>query len=130
MLPVSFPKQLCSDRLTRTLGQSVAAQLAQSLDLNTLHALARTCRQFRMILLYYHRQLVNQTLRCTNDSDLPYVRDGLRNSKLPRSPPMVMFGMVCLTSGKAATCARDLVSECRRCGITVCRVRIQVAVFI
>ncbi|KZF19002.1 hypothetical protein L228DRAFT_271629 [Xylona heveae TC161] len=45
----------------------IVSQITYSLDLNTLHALAQTCRQFRANLLQFRRQLVTQTLRCENE---------------------------------------------------------------
>ncbi|KAF1812129.1 hypothetical protein P152DRAFT_380009, partial [Eremomyces bilateralis CBS 781.70] len=77
------------------------SQLATFVDLNTLDALSRTCRQFRVNLLQFRPQLMAQSLRCFNNRpDSPHAR---------------------LTSGKVGQCAIDQVGECRRCGIIVCR---------
>ncbi|WEW60436.1 hypothetical protein PRK78_005922 [Emydomyces testavorans] len=46
----------------------VVKQLARCVDLNTLHALSRTCHQFREILLASRYQLMQETLRCRHDS--------------------------------------------------------------
>ncbi len=93
-----------------------------SIDLNTLDNLSRTCRQIRGDLLQYRKMLLVSTMHCTNEH-LPvdpsqvlryraragnwfYMEDAGRSSY----------------SGKSGQCARDLVSECRRCGTIVCRV--------
>ena len=39
------------------------------LDLNTLHDLSRTCRQFRANLLEYRHQLIRHTLHCCHEDD-------------------------------------------------------------
>ncbi|KAI9780671.1 MAG: hypothetical protein M1839_006612 [Geoglossum umbratile] len=73
----------------------IISQIVRDLDLNDLHALALTCRQFRANLLPFRRRLVTQSLRCAVEVD-----------------------------GEARRkwrCARDLVAECRRCGKVVCR---------
>ncbi|KAI9711374.1 MAG: hypothetical protein M1812_007223 [Candelaria pacifica] len=61
----------------------VVIQLAQSLDLNTLHALSITCRQFRANLLPFRRQLVTQTLRCVNESARGFEISKVRSSEGP-----------------------------------------------
>lgn len=81
----------------------IVKQLASQLDLNTLHDLSRTCRQFRANLLDFCRQLVHHTLRCHNEHGIASPDPGR------------------LTSGRVATCARDMVADCQRCGIVVCR---------
>ncbi|KAF2748281.1 hypothetical protein M011DRAFT_466688 [Sporormia fimetaria CBS 119925] len=69
-----------------------------------LDTLSKTCRQFRANLLEYRNQLIKNTLRCVFE-DQPFVA---QNSYR-------------LTNGKFARCARDMVRECRRCSIAVCR---------
>lgn len=115
MLPVGLP---FTDPFLPTDGSpnSIVVQLAQSLDLNSLHALSRTCRQVRENLLQFNRQLVTRTLRCINEPGQ------LQTPKFSRHTTMDLFGMVCLTPRKVGACARDMVNECRRCGIPVCRV--------
>ena len=108
---------------------SVVSQLTQSLDLNTLHALSRTCRRFRVILLHFRDGLIHQTLRCTNDQDItsspssitrsPSRRQKILHNGLPfqdrhKSPSWY--------AGKTGPCARDMVSDCRLCGVIICRV--------
>ncbi|KAL8946815.1 MAG: hypothetical protein Q9222_006840 [Ikaeria aurantiellina] len=88
----------------------IVTQLTQYLDLNTLHALSRTCRQFRANLLQYRTRLVQQTLRCENES--PATLQWSNDYPIRRRP---------LVSGRVSPCARDLVSDCRRCGRVICR---------
>jgi len=98
-------------------------QLASSLDLNSLHALSRTCRQFKANLLQYRVQLVKLTLRCTNEKPLPPLGDEAADPQEHRH--YIMDSHVNrsgrIASGKVGACARDLVGDCRRCGRTVCR---------
>ena len=50
------------------VNHSIARSLASHLDLNDLHALSRTCRQFRANLIQYSAQLSSHSLRCTLDA--------------------------------------------------------------
>ncbi|KAJ9307777.1 hypothetical protein DTO217A2_2781 [Paecilomyces variotii] len=106
----------------------IVKEIAKSVDLNTLHALSRTCRQFRVNLLPYRDQLIKQTLRCENEyietlsdmlGDGAVLPDNLKNILRLLSRDTVDLGK--LTSGKVGRCARDMVSECRRCSRVVCR---------
>ncbi|KFY20942.1 hypothetical protein V491_03294, partial [Pseudogymnoascus sp. VKM F-3775] len=45
-----------------------ATLITSHIDLNTLDSLARTCRQIRENLLQFRSQLINRTLRCSNDA--------------------------------------------------------------
>lgn len=103
----------------------VVSLLAQSLDLNSLHDLSRTCRQVRANLLQYRRQLISQTLRCENEDVEPGPRlaNSLRDlhQNWNTSGPNGVHATK-ITSGKIGTCARDMVGECRRCSKIVCRV--------
>ncbi|RHZ48948.1 uncharacterized protein CDV56_101133 [Aspergillus thermomutatus] len=45
----------------------IVKEIARQVDLNTLYALSRTCRQFYANLAPYRHQLVKQTLRCENE---------------------------------------------------------------
>lgn len=95
-------------------------QLAHKVDLNTLDALSRTCRQIRVNLLQYRNRLVQQTLRCENE-----FRDAnSAESEKPGQKWHILGEAGHLVSGKVSMCARDLVSDCRRCGRIVCRVRL------
>ncbi|KAE8145357.1 hypothetical protein BDV25DRAFT_164876 [Aspergillus avenaceus] len=106
----------------------IVKEIARCVDLNTLHALSRTCRQFHANLMPYRHQLIKQTLRCENEyvetlSDLLH-----GGAAIPESVKSVIqllnqearrSGR--LTAGKVAKCARDMVAECRRCSKVVCR---------
>ncbi|KAF9729548.1 hypothetical protein PMIN06_009714 [Paraphaeosphaeria minitans] len=89
----------------------IVRQLARQLDLNSLHHLSRTCRQFRANLLEYRDQLVRQTLRCDADGEDDH----------GTAPRRAGTRMLTLTSGRVARCARDMVAECQRCAAVVCR---------
>ena len=89
-------------------------QLAGQLDLNSLHDLSRSCRQFRANLLEYRDQLVRHTLHCVNENGDGVVRSAVK------SPFQLM-------SGKVGRCARDMVGECQRCAAVVCRVYMAVS---
>ena len=117
------------EELILYLPSSVVSQLTKSLDLNTLHALSRTCRRFRVILLHFRDGLIHQTLRCINDQDItsssssitrsPSRRQKILHNGLPfqdrhESPPWF--------PSKTGPCARDMVSDCRLCGVIICRV--------
>ncbi|KAF2434727.1 hypothetical protein EJ08DRAFT_626818 [Tothia fuscella] len=97
----------------------IASSLACHLDLNTLHNLSRACRQFRANLLQYRTQLIAQSLRCSKEGLETNVRlaDGLRAASSAFRDNH--YGKI--TSGKVGRCARDMVSECRRCNKIVCR---------
>ncbi|KAI9735871.1 MAG: hypothetical protein M1834_001336 [Cirrosporium novae-zelandiae] len=102
----------------------IVVQLAHSLDLNTLHALSLTCRQFRANLLQFRAHLVTQTLRCQNeDGSAPPQELDLRNGLAgSRDIWQVNNGSnLRVLTGRGGTCARDMVQECRRCGAVVCR---------
>jgi hypothetical protein len=102
------------------LTDSIVRQLASQLDLNTLHDLARTCRQFRANLLEYRDQLIRHTLHCDNEDDAAGARLDARLQEArgsSRSAPQLTSGRVVM--GK---CARDMVAECQRCATVVCRV--------
>jgi hypothetical protein len=107
LLPVGTIRSRWPFALT---SQSFVAELGSLLDLNSLNNLSQTCRLVRDILLQNRHQLVRRSLRCVNDrSD-----DEPDQSDAGAHPGRV-------TNGRAA-CARDMVSECRRCNVVVCRV--------
>ena len=111
--------------LTRAMFNSIASQMTRSVDLNDLDALSRTCRQFRSNLLPFRTQLVKQTLRCGNEdasspmSDTRARRTTSNGARHLSGANAIANGR--LTSGRVGACARDMVSECRRCGRVVCR---------
>ncbi|PVI04966.1 hypothetical protein DM02DRAFT_555414 [Periconia macrospinosa] len=100
-----------------TASYSVVRQLASQLDLNSLHDLSRTCRQFRANLLEYRDQLIKHTLRCENeDADA----GALLGSRIMEARASFQSSRQ-LTSGRVGKCARDMVGECQRCARVVCR---------
>lgn len=109
---------------------SIITEIARSIDLNTLHALSRTCRQFHANIAPFGHQLAKQTLRCENEyietlSDL--LDSGFSIPDSVKSILMLLSQRASvnqgrLTRGKVGRCARDMVSECRRCSKVVCRV--------
>jgi hypothetical protein len=108
--------------------QSIVCELARHLDLNSLHNLSLTCRQVRANLQMFRDQLVTKTLRCTNEGDEHRVLRkqlsiGTGLSRLSISPDTTVLRRR-MTTGKLGKCARDMVSECRRCGVALCRVRL------
>lgn len=108
-------------RLTRSY--SIVSQLASLLDLNTLHDLSRTCRQFRANLLQYRTMLKTLTLRCDNETPslttgTDVEHDDLNDPNIYRTK----YASRRITSGKVGPCARDMVAECRKCSKIVCRV--------
>ncbi|ERF70719.1 hypothetical protein EPUS_05071 [Endocarpon pusillum Z07020] len=112
----------------------VVKSLSHHLDLNDLHSLSRTCRQFRCNLLQYHHQLLKQSLRCTHDSQ-PLLADILhQNASTSMTAAEITAVLEAIDfefetvdvdrkilTGKIGKCATDLVAECRRCGVVVCR---------
>ncbi len=96
--------------------------VASCIDLNTLDNLSRTCRQVRAGLLQYRKMLLASTLNCCNEA-LPV--DGEETLRYrARAGNWYYMEDTSRTSysGKSGECARDMVSECRRCGVAVCRV--------
>lgn len=113
------------------ISTSVVRELARYLDLNTLDALSRTCRQIRANLIPYSRQLVKRTLRCETQYNVilnELLREGvslsegtnLANQLINEDAPK--NGR--LRWGISGLCARDMVGECQRCSKIVCRVSI------
>lgn len=106
-------------------GSSIISEIARHLDLNSLHDLSRTCRQFRANLLQHRRQLIPQTLRCVSDTLPAWKPEGVLREEeddlwTTHGPAGIRIPR--MTSGRVGTCARDMVGECRRCGTVVCRV--------
>ncbi|KAL4788203.1 hypothetical protein BJX76DRAFT_316622 [Aspergillus varians] len=106
----------------------IAMEIGRSVDLNTLYALSRTCRQFYVNLAPYRQQLVKHTLRCENEY-IETLSDMLKSgTAIPDSVKTVIrllsrsaLSSGQLTSGKISKCARDMVGECRGCSKVVCR---------
>ncbi|KAI3536887.1 hypothetical protein CABS01_06024 [Colletotrichum abscissum] len=118
--PVPEPTPTFQSAATEAFGcYPIVMSIAEHIDLNTLDSLARTSRQVRQGLLQYRSILLSSTLHCSNEAvpvdpestfrfraragNWYYMEDG-RNY-----------------NGKSGSCARDLVTECRRCKTVVCR---------
>ncbi|TKA70094.1 hypothetical protein B0A55_08024 [Friedmanniomyces simplex] len=102
----------------------IVSQLASYLDLNSLHDLSRTCRQFRAHLLQYRAQLIEQSLTCANENSRPAARLGHAlhaSHQIWRAYGTNGVKVGRITSGKLGACARDLVGPCRRCSKIICR---------
>lgn len=111
---------------------SIVLALASQLDLNSLHDLSSTCRQFRANLLQFRSQLVKHSLRCVNEEQDfgNKLADRFRESQQiwgsnghPAPSTRRQSHTDRITSGRVGRCARDMVGECLRCGVIVCRVR-------
>lgn len=100
------------------------SQLACLLDLNSLHDLSRTCRQFRANLLQYRTMLKALTLRCANERPDPVASLGeaFQNTFTTWVGRRSDHKVDRFTTGKVGPCARDMVGECRKCSKIVCRV--------
>ncbi len=96
--------------------------LAANIDINTLDSLSLTCRQIRGGLLQYRKMLLVSTLHCINE-DVPVDPEETLRYRARAGNWFYMEDTSRASySGKSGECARDLVSECRRCGTVVCRV--------
>lgn len=121
-IPLRFATSFQGGKPTDCLIRIVMA-IASSIDLNTLDNLSRTCRSIRQGLLQYRKMLLVSTMHCCNEGLPVDKEDTLRY----RARAGNWFYMQDISrtnyTGKSGECARDLVSECRRCGTVVCRVR-------
>lgn len=128
MIPHALVVMLVVQSLIST---SVVRELARYLDLNTLDALSRTCRQIRANLIPYSRQLVKRTLRCDTQYNAilnELIREGVSLSEGTRLANRLINEEAPkngrLRWGISGLCARDMVGECQRCSKIVCRVSI------
>lgn len=127
----------------------IARSLASHLDLNDLDALAATCRTVHENLCQYVQQLKAQSLRCIHDSPmtnewtsaahtaafhaeepvidvsiystLSTLRPQTHSVRFPATTSSSDMPLPGRLSNKSNTCARDLVSPCRKCDTVVCR---------
>ncbi|EED17690.1 conserved hypothetical protein [Talaromyces stipitatus ATCC 10500] len=106
----------------------VVRELARYLDLNTLDALSRMCRQVRANLIPYSRQLVKRTLRC--ETQYSTILNEILSEGVPLSEAIQLTNRSItddnlkigrLRWGISGLCARDMVAECQRCSKVVCR---------
>lgn len=101
----------------------IITSIASHIDLNTLDALAITCRQIRANLLQFRTQLLTSTLHCANEDAELNTDNTLRYRARAADWYFLEAGRDHGGTGKVGNCARDMVGECRRCGTIVCRVR-------
>jgi hypothetical protein len=96
--------------------------IAAHIDINTLDSLSRTCHQIHEGLLQFRNVLIRSTLHCCNEDLSIDPSDTIRFRA--RAGNWYYSGDDGSFHGKSGNCARDMVSECRRCGTVVCRVRL------
>lgn len=97
---------------------SIAIAIVSSIDLTSLDSLARTNRATYSSLIQFRGALLSSTLRCSNEA-VP-----LDPEETLRYRARAIEGTSMSNTAKASSCARDMVSECRRCNIVICRVSI------
>ncbi|KAL2292183.1 hypothetical protein FJTKL_10821 [Diaporthe vaccinii] len=97
---------------------AVAAQL----DLNDLDSLSRTCRGVHDSLLQYRSILLKSTVHCVNE-ELPVDPESTLRYRARAGNWYYMedTSRSSYYNGKAGSCARDMVSQCRKCSTVVCR---------
>ncbi|KAK1760542.1 hypothetical protein QBC47DRAFT_367434 [Echria macrotheca] len=109
--------------MTQALGcYPIIMSVAANIDLNTLDSLSRTCRAIHGGVLQYRKMLLISTLHCVNEH-LPVDPEETLRFRARAGNWFYMEDAPGRTgySGKAGQCARDMVSECRRCGTVACR---------
>lgn len=102
----------------------IVISIASHIDLNTLDALAITCRQIRANLLQFRTQLLASTLHCVNEDVEIDPEHTFRYRARAADWYFLETGGGSGGVGKVGDCARDMVGGCRRCGTVVCRVSI------
>ncbi|KAK7722532.1 hypothetical protein SLS64_001069 [Diaporthe eres] len=93
------------------------------LDLNDLDSLSRTCRGVHDSLLQYRSILLKSTVHCVNE-ELPVDPESTLRYRARAGNWYYMedTSRSSYYNGKAGSCARDMVSQCRKCSTVVCRV--------
>ncbi|CAD6500593.1 BgTH12-06303 [Blumeria graminis f. sp. triticale] len=100
--------------ITKAMGcYPVIREVISYIDLNSLDALSSTCRQVRVNLLQYRKQLIKSTLRCENEVVISCIEHRYHNYLIERENNSRNQGV--------GRCARDFVDHCRRCDRVVCR---------
>lgn len=102
---------------------SIVMAVAAQLDLNDLDSLSRTCRGVHDSLLQYRSILLKSTVHCTNE-ELPVDPESTLRYRARAGNWYYMedTSRSSYYNGKAGSCARDMVSKCRKCSTVVCRV--------
>jgi hypothetical protein len=89
------------------------------IDLNTLDSLARASRFIHDGLIQYRASLMGATLRCSREGVAIDPEQTLRYRA--RATDWNYMQDDNNYNGKAGSCARDMVAECRRCADIICR---------
>ncbi|KAG5952528.1 hypothetical protein E4U53_000661 [Claviceps sorghi] len=97
----------------------IIASIVSSIDLNTLDALARSCRSVHNGLIQYRSVLLTLTLHCRNEKNSVNTEELLRYRARASNWHYMEDGRS--YNGKSGRCARDMVDECRKCGDVICR---------
>ena len=79
-------------------------------------------------LLQFRNRLIARTLRCCNEDVVPNIEHTLRYRARAADWYFLEEGAANIV-GKVGSCARDMVSECRRCSRVVCRVLFPTSIF-
>ncbi|CAK7246115.1 MAG: hypothetical protein STHCBS139747_007737 [Sporothrix thermara] len=108
--------------MTEALGcYPIVSNIVSYIDQNTLDNLSRTCRQIRAGLLQFRKSLLASSLRCYNEH-LPVDAEETLRYRARAGNWFYMEDQARTNyDTKSGECARDMVSECRRCGTVVCR---------
>ncbi|KAJ4421481.1 hypothetical protein N0V82_003746 [Gnomoniopsis sp. IMI 355080] len=100
----------------------IVTAMASQLDLNDVDSLSRTCRGVHNSLLQNRSILLKSTLHCTYE-ELPVDPESTLRYRARAGNWYYMedTSRSAQYNGKSGSCARDMVSECRKCGTVVCR---------
>ncbi|KKY39607.1 hypothetical protein UCDDA912_g00387 [Diaporthe ampelina] len=100
----------------------IVMAVAAQLDLNDLDSLSRTCRGVHDSLLQYRSILLKSTVHCVNE-ELPVDPESTLRYRARAGNWYYMedTSRSSCYNGKAGSCARDMVSKCRKCSTIVCR---------
>ncbi|KAL7796047.1 hypothetical protein V8C37DRAFT_19316 [Trichoderma ceciliae] len=93
--------------------------IVSHIDLNTLDALARSSRFIHDGLIQYRTSLMGATLRCSKEAVPVDPEQTLRYRARAADWNYMEDGRS--YNGKSGSCARDMVTECRRCADIICR---------
>ncbi|KAG5966096.1 hypothetical protein E4U57_003003 [Claviceps arundinis] len=122
-MPSAHPRELTS-LTSNCIGRAfqcypIIASIVSSIDLNTLDALARSCRSVHHGLIQYRSVLLTSTLHCRNENISVNAEDFSRYRAQASGRHYMENGRG--YHGKSGRCARDMVDECRKCGDVICR---------